>query len=252
MNKNVTIILLIAFTFISCKKDHSNLDANQILGKAIESSGKRALYNATLKFNLEDVYYASKRKGHQYEFQMKRAVDDSTEHIAKALNGGFEYKINDEVQDFGSRAIEIEKNLTAFINFMTLPAIFENDNSLLIQRKEDIFIRDQLYFVINILLTARLPTDPTISYNLYVNPNNFDVEFIAYDLEPSRGVIFLKEAINKREVDGVVFNDFITYYAPEDNYTLNDLPNLLDTENLAIQDQDPFDPKNITIEYLSE
>jgi len=247
MSKYIVTAILLVTSILSCKNDTSDLTAEQILDKVIEKSGRRALYNATLKFKFLDIDYTTRREGYQYEYEMSRSLD-TIEYIARAYNGGFEYKENGQPKDYGFPNLLLEKNLVGLNDFMILPANFENDNSIIVNKKNNVVIRDNTYLALNIFLSAKLPSDPTTNYNLYINPKNFDVAFIAYDFESTNGRLFLREAVNKRRVDDVYFCDFITYWTKGDDHILDDLPNLY--ENGEMTEQVTFEPIDITIQPL--
>ena len=236
-----SLILLLIW---SCGETTTPITAGEVLEKAVEKSGTRALYNAELGFTLADIQYKSVRADNDYTYTMTRSRDTIT-YQAKAYNGGFEYTENGNPKSYGAQNGQVEKQLLALNDFMALPAIFENDNSAVLTLKKTIQIDEQKYYVLHIGYKDLMPTDIIPAYNLYINQETFGLEFIAYEFQPAQGRHFLREAFNSRTIEGVSFNDYRTYRTKTADIALDSLPHLLGANQLDLQNA--FTPENITV-----
>ena len=90
-----------------------------------------------------------------------------------------------------------------------------------------------------------MPTDIITTYDLYIDQENYEIDFIAYDFKPANGVLFMREAFNRRKIEGITFNDYRTFRTATDSVSLGDLPHLLGENKLELQS--PFTPKDITV-----
>ena len=142
--KKILFILATILVVVSCDEKKEKLTANQILDTAIENSGRRQLYASQLSFEFNGITYTSTRDAHNYVYEMKR-VRDTITYLAKAFNGGFDYTENGVSKSYGAQNGQVEKQLLALNDFMLLPAIFENDNSIIINLKEEAVINSISY-----------------------------------------------------------------------------------------------------------
>jgi len=224
-----------------------DITAEELLEKTIETLGKRALYNSELSFMEREISYTSLRSKYQYEYTMKRSVD-TINYFAKSYNGGFEYTENGVPVSYGATSGQLEKDLIDLNQFMILPANFENDNAVLLNLKNDISIDGIEYYVLHISFKNQMPTDLAGNYNLYIAKDTYEIDFIGYDSLATEGRFFLKEAFNKRVLNGVSFSDYRTYISQKNISTIDSLPVLLGKNQLVLRN--PLVIKNINVKLL--
>lgn len=69
------------------------------------------------------------------------------------------------------------------------------------------------------------------TYLYWINKENYLIDYLAYNYSVGKGGVRFRSAFNKRNVDGIIFQDYINFKAKVGT-PLRDLPKLYESEQL--------------------
>lgn len=239
------LFLSLLFICLACTQQ-TEVSPKEYLRSVSQKMGKDKLTKATVTFGINDMVYESTRNANDYHFSMTRTIDTMT-FKAEAYNGGFEYTENGIAKSYGAQNRQVEKQLLAINHFMEVPALFLNDNALIINRKAPAKIDAKPYQVIHIKYESLMPTDLISNYYLYVHEKDLTIDFIGYDFAPAEGRLFFRESFNRRTVNGIVFEDFRTFRTKESGIAMDSLPGLFLRNQLDLKAA--FKPENVKVSF---
>lgn len=232
MNK-ITLLIIFSFLFISCNQ--KELDANQIVSKAIEVSGGKRYDSAKISFTFRDKHYKSTRNNG--EFQLERFQKDSlgNEIIDVVNNNGFKRsKNNQEIKLADSTASAYSNSVNSVHYFVQLPYGLNGDavNKKLLGKDS---IKGKEYYEIKLTFNQEGGgTDYEDEYLYWINTNTFTVDYLAYSYHVNEGGIRFRAAFNPRMVNGLRFVDYKNFAEDDLSTPLENLDELYEAGELKL------------------
>ena len=228
------IFLLPFFAILSCSKKNDDLNGDQIIDKAIEAQGGKLLDEAKLSFDFRGRHFSAKRKNGEFtltkcsDLKCRDTVDVLTNNGFKRTIDGKPVSLPDSLEtSYGSQVNSVHY-------FAVLP--YGLDNSAV--KKEFIdtaTVKGKLYYKVKVGFEEEGGgTDHEDEYMYWVNRDNFNVDYLAYNYEVNEGGTRFREAYNSRIINGVRFVDYKNY-VPEEQYPpLRSLDSLFENRELAL------------------
>lgn len=188
-----------------------NSEAESIVDKAIEVHGGEHLEEVSLNFDFRDKKYVVKREDGR--FQYERIFTDSMGDVRDILtNDGFTRIVNSDTVALSEEYKRRYSNsVNSVIYFALLPFGLDGDA---VNKKYlgETTIKDQPYF--EILVTFEEEgggEDHEDIYMYWINQQSFTMDYLAYAYHVEGGGTRFREAINAREIGGILFQDYINY-----------------------------------------
>jgi len=228
-------LLLIIFLFASCTEDKKELTADEIVNKAIENAGGEKYKNAEIDFVFRKAEYKSKREGGKFQFE-RTLTDSLGNQIRDVLNNeGLERFVNDtatKIQD--SLVTPIGNSINSVHYFVQLPFGLNADaaNKELIGKDS---IAGREYFEIMVKFAKEGGgTDHEDEYLYWIDTQNFEVDYLAYNFEINDGGIRFRKAFNHRIIEGIRFVDYENYKYEDLSTPLEKLDSLYEKRELEL------------------
>lgn len=229
--------LLFAFIpiIVSCNKGktiHKKSTPENTL-KLIQSTyGINNFYNSNATFNIDnELYYTLKRQNNRSYFAISRKTDNKS-YKGTYADGHIEYYINDTLQDNATyNRLFLDVKLDAFAHTAGIPSTL-NTNDLIIKEYSPVDIRKRTYNVLYIT-TKAIPDIPVDEYYLYYDPDTYLIHYIALNhklTNPYRSVF--RKLVNHREINSIIFADYYSFVAKDDNTPLEILYKEFNAVNL--------------------
>ncbi|WP_299834215.1 DUF6503 family protein [uncultured Tenacibaculum sp.] len=214
-----------------------------IINKAIKAHGGELYNTAHYKFIFRKNEYAFKNDGSNYTYSVKRNIKDQI--VEDVLNNGeLSRKINGEAVELDDKTkSRFSEALNSVIYFATLPYKL-NDGAVNKEFKGKTTIKGEAYNVVEVTFKQEGGgKDFEDQFHYWVNEKTNTVDYLAYNYKVNSGGVRFRSSYNRRNVDGVIFQDYINYKA-EVGTPLADLPKLyeegklkelskIDTENVV-------------------
>lgn len=264
MIRLMLLLLILAAVFTACRPDQplveneqtaaDQLDslptADRLIGQAIETHFGDGWDEAAVTFNFRNRTYGIYRMPdgrysytRSYQDTTAEGVRDIEDHLN---NQGFGREINGfPVTLDSAEARSLENSLNSVRYFFMLPYGLQDPavNSAVVGEVE---IDGQSYDKVRVTFDeAGGGVDHEDVYFYYFNRESRELDFLAYRFHVEEGGIRFRKAVNKRRVNGMLFQDYINYKAPlsepfdriEELYKAGQLEELSRIENTGIEVQ---------------
>ena len=221
--------------FSSCSEEKKELTANEIIDKAIQNAGGNRYENAEIEFIFRKKEYKSKRQAGK--FQLERVGLDSVGNRVRDIltNDGLERQINDtttKLQD--SLILPVGNSINSVHYFVHLPYGLNAPaaNKKLIGKDS---IAGREYYEIKVQFAEEGGgTDHEDEYLYWIDTQNFEVDYLAYNFDVNGGGIRFRKAFNHRIIEGIRFVDYENYKYEELSTPLHKLDSLYEKRELDL------------------
>lgn len=199
--------LLCLTLIVSC----SSTDPQTLIDSVIESYGGDKYNHSQIEFDFRNRHYTYTRDDGIYTYS--RIFNDSLGTYRDVLtNDGFTRYLNNEVVDLNEEwAQRYSASVNSVIYFALLPYGL-NDPSVNKKYVRQEKIRNILYHVIEVTFDQEGGgEDFEDVFYYWIHAQDYTLDFLAYTYETEEAGVRFREAINRRRVNGIQFQDYINY-----------------------------------------
>ena len=205
----------------------------EVIDQAIIAHGQNLFENATLSFSFRDKQYSARRSDTSYAYTRSfkdgsALIEDmliNSTHFSRKKNG-VSIEVSKEWADKYSRSIN------SVLYFFQLPYLL---NDLAVKKTDQGIkqIKGESYHQIKVSFQIENGGDDFEDEYLYwINVNNYEIDYLAYNYITDGGGVRFRSAINKRRVDGLLVQDYINYAPVDKKMPLSDLITQFEKEAL--------------------
>ena len=217
----------------SSQKKTPTHKAQEVIDQAIIAHGQHLFENSTLSFLFRDKQYSARRSDAEYIYT--RSFKDGSALIEDILINSTDFsrkKNGVSIEIEKEWANKYSKSINSVLYFFQLPYLL-NDPAVKKTYQGVRQIKDKDYNQIKVSFQVENGgEDFNDEYLYWINVNNFEIDYFAYNYITDGGGVRFRSAINKRRVHGLLIQDYINY-APKNKETpLSDLINLFEKEAL--------------------
>jgi hypothetical protein len=229
-SKFVFPILLLSF---ACQSPKSK-KVEEIINTVVVNSGfDSAIFS--VNFDFRDHHYSLKQKPSFYSFsrsiiQNEIEVKDvmTPNQPLKRYLDGVPIKISDSIRGAYSNS------LNSVMYFFQLPKPLQ-DPSVIKVLMSSVEINGYSYWTIKVTFKEEGGgEDYQDEYRYWINQNNYEIDFLAYNYQSDGGGTRFRRAINKRKINGMFFQDYENYKPFQIFEQLDNLPKLFEQGNLEL------------------
>lgn len=229
-SKFVFPILLLSF---ACQSPKSK-KVEEIINTVVVNSGfDSAIFS--VNFDFRDHHYSLTQKPSFYSFsrsiiQNEIEVKDvmTPNQPLKRYLDGVPIKISDSIRGVYSNS------LNSVMYFFQLPKPLQ-DPSVIKVLMSSIEINGYSYWTIKVTFKEEGGgEDYQDEYRYWINQNNYEIDFLAYNYQSDGGGTRFRRAINKRKINGIFFQDYENYKPFQIFEQLDNLPKLFEQGNLEL------------------
>lgn len=204
---------------------HPDPKAQMLIDQSVVAHGGDRYDKAHYSFVFRKKQFEFKNNGDSYHYKSTSTKDGVTT-IDVLNNDGFTRQVNGEpVTLTDAKQLGYGNGLNSVIYFATLPYKLQ-DKAVQKAYKGTATVKGNNYDVVEITFREEGGgTDHDDTFHYWINQSNHRIDFLAYNYKVNRGGVRFRTAQNTREVDGILFQDYINYKA-EVGTPLIDLPGL--------------------------
>ena len=217
----------------SSQKKILNHKGQEVIDQAIIAHGQNLFENATLSFSFRDKQYSARRSDTSYAYTRSfkdgsALIEDTlinSTHFSRKKNG-VSIEVSKEWADKYSRSIN------SVLYFFQLPYLL---NDLAVKKTYQGIkqIKGESYHQIKVSFQIENGGDDFEDEYLYwINVNNYEIDYLAYNYITDGGGVRFRSAIDKRRVDGLLVQDYINYAPVDKKMPLSDLITQFEKEAL--------------------
>lgn len=223
---NPFIALFIAALFCFVQACNVDNEAQIIVDKSIEAHWGEGWETIEMEFDFRGIHYTLKRGKDGYSNYSREFEDSLSGSVKDVLVDG-------EFQRFVQGSpVEVPKNreraysnsINSVMYFNLLPVVL-NDPAVNKQLIGEVAMHDNPYYLLRVGFDEDGGGDDHDDVYLYwINKETYLIDYLAYEFQVDGGGKRFREAINRREIGGVQFQDYKNFKADdaEDIFIVDD------------------------------
>ena len=196
----------------SSQKKTSTHKGQEVIDQAIIAHGQHLFENATLSFLFRDKQYSARRSDAEYTYT--RSFKNGSALIEDMLINSTDFsrkKNGASIEVSKEWAEKYSRSINSVLYFFQLPYLL---NDLAVKKIDQGIkqIKGENYYQIKVSFQIENGGDDFEDEYLYwVNVNNYEIDYLAYNYITDGGGVRFRSAINKRRVNGLLVQDYINY-----------------------------------------
>lgn len=250
--KDILLFFVLVSGIVSCQPSSEGKEytvttdkAQEVVDSAIAVHGGELFNHMALSFDFRDRHYTALRENGNFVYI--REFTDSLGQVKDVLsNSGFYREVNGaKVKLTDERTNAYSNSVNSVIYFALLPFGL-NDASVNKEYLGITSIKGESYHKIKVTFDQEGGgSDHEDEYVYWINTNSHRVDYLAYSFQVNEGGMRFREAKNVRNVDGILFADYINYKPVADTATLEKLDTAF--ENGELEKLSEINLENITL-----
>lgn len=225
--KKVLPLLFITLIFVSCSQPKENQEAEtqeplseaqRIVNAAIDFHGMGALGNAEFSLTFRDIDYTYENKQGMYEYT-RTQTDSLGRTVFDHMNndGLTRFIEGDTAEITEERRAAYTRSVNSVIYFFRLPFGL-NDPAVLKEYIGEVDIKGKTYHEVRITFEQEGGGEDFDDVFLYwFDKEDYSMDYMAYLYHTDGGGMRFREAINAREVNGMLVQDYINLKPEDEN-----------------------------------
>lgn len=217
---------------VSCQNSEKKLSSEEIVDKAIAYSGKSKLNNTILKFDFRKYHYKATPTCDGFKF----------ERISKSkpIRGVL---VNDELTHYSNDSIVKLADSTAFsyyesvnsVHYFTQLPVRLKDEAVNLSDLGKEKIQGKTYHKIEVKFSENGGgVDFEDIYIYWFDVEDFSMDYLSYSFIVNEGGLRFRKAINRRTIEGVVFQDYENYKPKIKSKDLEGLAEMFENNELEL------------------
>lgn len=223
--------------------------ANEIVANAIEAMGGHQLDHAEVTFDFRDQSLSYYNKDGQ--FQYTRTFPDTAGLIIRdtLTNADFiRYKDGQKLDLSSEEKEALKGGVNSIIYFAFLPYRLQ-DAAVIKEYVDQVNIKGKPYEKIRVSFEQEGGgTDHDDVYYYYFDPEDYSLDYLAYDFHVNDGGIRFRSSYNERTADGLTVRDYINYMANPDSVDYSRIEQYYNEDEL--EELSRVELKNVKVEQL--
>jgi hypothetical protein len=227
--KVTVLILLLAVA--ACT---SSPDAQQIVDRAIETHGGKRYENASVSFTFRGKDYSVTQQDGKKRYT-RSFKDDSLGQVKDVLFNSVEFSrfVNGEKIEVSKEwAFRYTESVNSVLYFFQLPYGL-NDPAVNKSYLGEVTVKGKPYHKVKITFGKENGgVDYQDHFIYWIHKEDYTVDYLAYSYATEETGTRFRQAINRRNVDGIIVQDYINFKPVEEGKLLEEHDTLFDTGQL--------------------
>jgi hypothetical protein len=235
----LTILLSSYYLLIACETpsstEHLTMTdrAQQLVNQAIEQHGGDAYDNLTLHYTFRKKAYTLHNQDGQYTYT--RSFEEEGKQIVDQLTAdNFQRTINGETVTLSDSLSQLYSNSVNSVHYFVQLPYRLNDPAVTKKYIGETVIKGKQHEVVEVTFAEEGGGDDfDDQYYYWLDAETHQLNYLAYSFHVNEGGVRFRAAINPRQVNGVIVQDYLNYKAAKDT-PLSDLPHLFENGQLEL------------------
>lgn len=226
------LIVLVGVVMSACSYEAE--EAQKVVDAAIKAHGQHQLSGTQISFVFRDKSYTVSRTDSGYQYT--RMFIDSLEFVEDVLVNSTDFvrMINgDTIELADSMVSKYSNSVNSVLYFIQLPYLL-NDMAVVKSYEGTQQIDGNTYDIIKVQFRSDGGgKDYDDEYRYWFNQKNHLLDYLAYNYVTEGGGVRFREAYNRLERNGIMFQDYINYEVPLGT-PLSKIPSLYQAGKLKV------------------
>ena len=212
------------------------INTEELIDRVIVAHGAEKFSDIHLEFTFRDFDYILHRTVEETIFIRESNNSDSLKiRDVYPLNNGLQRYINEQITQQTDSLVQLfQSSLNSVMYFVQLPFKLK-DPAVITESIDQQTIKEQIYNVIKVTFEQQGGgEDFQDEYRYWIHPENYTMDYLAYSFNVDEGGIRFRKAIKRREINGIVFQDYENYRPVNDEATLDSLAALFSNGDLEL------------------
>ncbi len=225
--------LLSILLFASCQEKKDFTDPQVIIDESIAFHGLQNFCNNAFSLTFRDIDYTYENKGGMYKYTRLQTDSTGAEIYDVLTNEGLKrFKDGSEVQPTDEKRAAYARSVNSVIYFFRLPFGL-NDPAVIKQFNGEKNIKGKTYLEVQVTFEQENGGEDFDDVFLYwFDKEDLSLDFLAYLYHTDGGGMRFREAINQREVNGSVIQDYINFKPENEDIDINTIRDLYNAGEL--------------------
>lgn len=206
-------LLFFSLTIFSLTGCTPNKDPQKIIDQAIAAHGGQLFEGKTVTFSFRDKHYLVQRKPEGYTY-IRSFEDDSLGQVKDVLLNSttLERYANDTLLNISDEwKFKYANSVNSVLYFFQLPYGL-NDAAVRKKYLGQKVINDQLYEKVQVtFMQENGGKDFEDVFVYWINAKTSTLDYLAYSYLTDGGGVRFRQAINRRQINGMTFQDYINF-----------------------------------------
>lgn len=240
--------ILVLFICFSCGNNENSLQLNkaqQIILDVQKTYGVENIVNANFSFDFRQHTYVQTSQENDNHCYKRIEIFHEDSILKDTWCGNDFYRtLNEETIVVSDSMANLFKNsINSVFYFTTLPKSL-SDDAVIAELIDTVQIFNQKYHKIKVTFKEEGGgEDFEDIYYYWFDFQNNTLDYFAYEYFDNEGGIRFRKAINRREVNGFLFQDYINYKPVSDSISLDELEDAF--QNKQLEEVSKIENKNI-------
>ncbi len=231
-NITKTIFLFVVLIWFSTCAQNQTPTAQEIIDNSILAHGHEKFGQLHLEFTFRDYHYVLHRDAKQTTYSRQTEIDSVSIKDVYPTNDKLIRYVNGQIIELNDSMVDLHQNsLNAVMYFMELPFKL-NDPPVIKQFKGESWIDNKQYYSIEVTFQKNQTHQDVYYY--WIHQESYLIDYLAYSFQNDGGGTRFRKAVNRRNIDGVIFQDYENYRPVEKFVPLESLPDLFIQNQLIL------------------
>jgi hypothetical protein len=199
--------------YVGCVSDN---EAQRIVDSSISAHWGDGWSSIEMEFDFRDTHYSLERGADGFVYT-REFIDSDSRKIKDVLTDEtFQRYIDGEAVEVSNSKERAYRNSVNSVMYFNLLPVVLNDPAVKKQFIGDVQVHEKTYYLLQVTFKEEGGGDDYDDTYLYwIDKETYLIEYLAYEFHVDGGGKRFREAINRREINGVQFQDYNNFKADD-------------------------------------
>lgn len=243
---NLYCLLLCVVAVCGCDGKSDELTADQIIEKAVQRHGGERYDNMLVEFDFRKRHF--KAKIYKGEYVYERSFKSKDGWVTDVWsNNKFKRLVDEKEVQLNLESRRTYQTATNSVIYFALLPFNLDDPIVNRQLMRPVEIKGIPYHKVEITYGSNGGGEDFENVYIYwIHQEKFTIDYLAYGFNINGGGVRFREAYNQREVEGIVFQDYLNYTIDKD-FPVQEMDYAFETEQLRLISDIKLENVNVSL-----
>ena len=227
-----SVFTISLFLLLACQNS-KNLSAEALIEASVEAHGMNEFNKKAIEFQFRNYRYSQTQDKQGLVYTRRKNTTPNILDLLHSKNGFQRTLTGEKVALSDSIALIYSESLNSVLYFFRLPLSLKDPGAIktLMDTEQ---INGRTYQKVGVYFTSENGgIDHQDTFRYWFDKEIKILDYLAYQYHTNTGGVRFRVAINRRAIEGLVFQDYENYTAPK-NTPLDDLPKMYEEGKLEL------------------